>query len=188
MPLIPKIPRNNKMYNKKITVCKSLLCGYRIFCDYLHPLVNKSNGTVYLHRHIMSIIIGRWIENDEHVHHIDGNILNNQKSNLVLLTRSEHTKLHMGEITYYKFICKYCNKEYISQYKNSTFCSPKCSSCGRKKFNITKEELAKLVWSMPMREAGKLLKVDGNSIKKRCIKLGVQWPPMGYWNSHKYNK
>ena len=49
------------------------------------------------HRYVMEQSMGRKLHRDEHVHHIDGNKLNNDPHNLQVLTASEHTKLHMTE-------------------------------------------------------------------------------------------
>lgn len=46
------------------------------------------------HRKIMSEHLGRKLRSDEIVHHIDGNKSNNEISNLVIMTRAEHAKLH----------------------------------------------------------------------------------------------
>lgn len=48
----------------------------------------------YLHRLIMADALGCGIPSDYHVHHIDGDKLNNDISNLELLSRSEHKSLH----------------------------------------------------------------------------------------------
>lgn len=58
----------------------------------------KLNGKrVDMHRHIMEEHLGRGLTRDEVVHHIDGNPMNNDLSNLVVMSRSEHTKLHMKD-------------------------------------------------------------------------------------------
>lgn len=46
------------------------------------------------HRVVAEAMIGRPLFSDEHVHHIDGNKHNNSPSNLQVMTRSEHLKLH----------------------------------------------------------------------------------------------
>lgn len=52
----------------------------------------------------------------------------------------------------------------------------------KKKFEVTKEELHELVWSMSSIEVGKKFGVSSKAIEKRCKSLGVPKPPPGYWN------
>ena len=49
------------------------------------------------HRKIMRLKLGRPLEESEVVHHKDGNPHNNKPSNLQVMTRSEHTRLHIRE-------------------------------------------------------------------------------------------
>lgn len=53
-----------------------------------------SGRRIYQHRHVMESKLGRRLESNEHVHHIDGDPLNNSPSNLDLLSSSTHAKLH----------------------------------------------------------------------------------------------
>lgn len=72
--------------------------------------------------------------------------------------------------------------------------SIRCNSCNGshrdKKFEVSKEELQKLVSEKPMTEIGKMFGVSSKSIRKRCKKLGViienRCP--GYWEKLKHNK
>ncbi len=49
----------------------------------------------YEHRHVMEELLGRSLDPSEHVHHIDGDPLNNKPSNLFgPLSASDHAKLH----------------------------------------------------------------------------------------------
>jgi HNH endonuclease len=60
--------------------------GYRYICV---------NGVkIAEHRHIVQQREGRKLTSDEVVHHADGNPLNNDPDNLVVLSRSEHQRLH----------------------------------------------------------------------------------------------
>ena len=47
------------------------------------------------HRVVAEQILGRPLNSDEVVHHIDGNVRNNDPSNLRVMTQSEHIKLHL---------------------------------------------------------------------------------------------
>ena len=49
----------------------------------------------YKHRYVMEQYLGRRLRSDEHVHHIDHNRLNNDISNLEILSPEEHGRLHM---------------------------------------------------------------------------------------------
>lgn len=61
-----------------------------------HP---KSNASGYIMEHVlvMESIIGRWLHEDEVVHHINKIRHDNRKENLMLMTFSEHAALHMKE-------------------------------------------------------------------------------------------
>ncbi len=54
----------------------------------------RENGYSPVHRDVARKIVKRDIGPDEVVHHKDGNKLNNKKSNLEVITRSEHYKKH----------------------------------------------------------------------------------------------
>ena len=41
-------------------------------------------------KYLMEVHLGRYLEKDETVHHIDGNPLNNDISNLTVIDRAEH--------------------------------------------------------------------------------------------------
>lgn len=54
--------------------------------------INIDGKQIREHRYIMEQFLGRKLLKNEHVHHIDGNGLNNDINNLELLTNSEHQK------------------------------------------------------------------------------------------------
>lgn len=63
-----------------------------------HKSVVESFGRkVRYHRFIMEQKLGRKLERNEIVHHIDGNKHNNELDNLMLLSSSEHAKLHFNK-------------------------------------------------------------------------------------------
>lgn len=61
-----------------------------------HPNAFK-DGYVLAHRIVMENHLGRILRSNEIVHHIDGNKSNNDISNLMILTQSQHSKLHSIE-------------------------------------------------------------------------------------------
>ena len=52
-------------------------------------------GRQRYHRYLMEEHLDRKLRSKEIVHHIDGNILNNDMSNLRVMTQSEHARMHM---------------------------------------------------------------------------------------------
>lgn len=46
------------------------------------------------HRLIAEDILGRPLDSEEHIHHVDHNGLNNDPSNLVMMSNSDHLRLH----------------------------------------------------------------------------------------------
>lgn len=70
-----------------------LIGGYYYRYIPEHPKSSKM-GYVAEHRHVMENKIGRYLEKDEVVHHINENKLDNNIENLELLTVSQHSRLH----------------------------------------------------------------------------------------------
>jgi len=66
--------------------------GYVYIYRPRHPNATKQN-TVLLHRLVMEKHIGRYLERNEVVHHVDGDLSNNQIENLELFSKnSEHLR------------------------------------------------------------------------------------------------
>ena len=59
-----------------------------------HSRESDENGYELAHRMIMAKKIGRQLTFNEHVHHINGNKQDNTPENLMLLTNSEHQRVH----------------------------------------------------------------------------------------------
>lgn len=49
-------------------------------------------------------------------------------------------------------------------------------------FQLSREQLHKLVWSMPMQRLAKHVGISDVAIAKHCRKLGIPLPQRGYWN------
>jgi len=165
-------------YHKKIIIKNEKTIGYQYFLDKEHPLA-LSEGKVYLHRHIASLKIGRWLLSSEHVHHIDGNKKNNNPDNLEIKSASEHAREHLLE----RFIkndfgtinlnCDFCkktilkNKSNINKYKHH-FCSQKCANFFNKRSGPPKMEILykAISNSGSISEVSKKYNVSFNTIKK----------------------
>jgi hypothetical protein len=60
-------------------------------------VVIRVNGKqVREHRYVMEQHLGRKLDKHEHVHHINGNAIDNRIENLQVLTNSEHQKLELS--------------------------------------------------------------------------------------------
>lgn len=103
-----------------------------------HPKAN-TNGYYPLHRVVMENKIDRNLLPGEDVHHKDENKSNNASDNLEVLTKSEHSKIHIKEVEKIKLICPNCQKEFeikpheyrLRKKRNKSkevYCSRNCGS------------------------------------------------------------
>ena len=58
-----------------------------------HPKSTK-DGYIMEHILVMEAVLGRWLKDNECVHHINGKRDDNRKENLMVMTKSEHMSLH----------------------------------------------------------------------------------------------
>lgn len=65
-------------------------------------------------RYLMEEHIGRKLDSDEHVHHIDGDRENNDISNLEVISKEDHIKYHSDEMRSepQEFTCPRCGKKF----------------------------------------------------------------------------
>jgi|AGFS01.1.fsa_nt_gi HNH endonuclease. len=156
--------------------------GYYYVYDPTHEMANAS-GKVYVHRYVAQQHYGIKLTTNLHVHHIDENKLNNDPSNLQILTESEHTALHSnGSVT--ELECKICKKIFSFWTSDMrTYCSVDCyiNDPSRKKFEVSADELQMLVYNYPVTKIAEIFGVSDVAIHKRCNKLGVTKMPRGYF-------
>jgi hypothetical protein len=77
-------------------------CNVNHYKGANHPLYRTGkiengysfSGSKADHRTVAERALGRSLKSDEVVHHVDGNKLNNQPPNLIVMTRAAHQKLH----------------------------------------------------------------------------------------------
>lgn len=167
-------------------VVKDKTLGYLYFMDQSHPLSDKK-GRVWHHRHVASEKIGRLVRADEIVHHLDENRSNNDPDNLEVMTNTEHARRHAAEKGFCSVAakCEVCGTEYtikqsIYNQRNKQTCGRACYDASTRRFDVTADELRRLVWSMPTTAVAKQLGVSDVAVGKRCKILGIKKPPPGH--------
>lgn len=180
---------NPKSYDKVFVLKKDKTLKYDYFMDKEHPLADKK-GRVYYHRHVYSLKINKWVDASYHVHHKDEIRDNNHPDNLEIKSPSMHIRTHLKErgYTLKKYIkCKNCESFFWS-ISGTVFCSVKCMGLKHRLFEISKEELERLVWDNPVTKIAEGFNVSDVAIGKRCKVLGIKKPPRGYWAKVYANK
>lgn len=140
----------------------------------------------YEHRVIAKELIGRELQDNEEVHHLDRNKSNNTPSNLIVLEKNQHAKLHKWldkniVIPKPKYIlnksnrCLNCEKPIE---KDEKYCSDSCYREATKK-NISsitdKDMLIYLIKNNSLVKVGKILGISDNGVRKRCVSLGIDY-------------
>lgn len=159
--------------------------GYRALHIPDHPQALKTPkmyGWVYEHRVIAEDMLGRPLYDDEEVHHLDEDKLNNHPENLLVLPGSQHMKLHgwlkrlgIDPKNYPTKLCQCCGNV-ISRVLIS-YCGPECAALGRRTVTRpSKEQLTLDVTVMSLVKTGEKYGVSDNSIRKWCRSYGIAIP------------
>ena len=103
--------------------------GYEYFYD---------KKKVFTHRKVAEEILGRKLKKNEVVHHLDHNKLNNDKNNIVILTRADHARLHIfpelelkiqedgtHKVVPFTKVCSVCGDEFRT-FSKKLFVCDKC--------------------------------------------------------------
>jgi hypothetical protein len=90
------------------------------------------------HRYVMAHLLGRPLTSKEIVHHKDENKRNNEPSNLEIVLKKDHAKLHAKGRTMTDIICSGCGCIYKRELRNHSckvksgqknfYCSRSCAS------------------------------------------------------------
>lgn len=159
--------------------------GYLLFYCPGHPLAAQ-NGMVSLHRHLMSVHLGRWLSPKEYIYFKNGDPKDVRIENLEVISGAELLRRNVRVHRAAKVlkVCPVCNTEFevhASIASRRRHCSQKCALEANAKLTISPEELKELVWQMPTTHIAEELGVSDKAIEKRCKKFGIAKPPRGYW-------
>lgn len=178
--------------------------GYITVCvpTYPRPSSVGDNGWQYEHIFLKELELGRFLNSDECVHHLDGNKTNNLLSNLIVLSYADHIRIHKwidagkaySNTSEKVYRCVACNT--IVKTKQNKYCSIECmariTSYNRRvtidnslpnKLIMNKETLIDLLTKHKnFSTVGKLFGVSDNAIRKWCKKFNIS-ASTSYWRS-----
>ncbi len=173
-------------YTRPITHTNNIN-GYVYFMDKNHPLATKV-GMVYMHRHVLSLKVGRWLRRAEHAHHINGNKKDNSPDNLEIVSESVHTSRHGIERATRKCLilrvvrcCDKCGSKYRMTHGSSRFCSLSCYRKSCKTSTLDVEVIHKEVMEAPLMHVAKKYNMSGSGMKKFCSRNYIATPKRGHW-------
>ncbi len=112
---------------------------------------SRNRQTLYEHRLVMENIINRKLSPNEHVHHINGNKMDNNPSNLEVLTNKEHSAKHHPKKEIHPKKCPTCLKIFNPSINKIKYCSSKCACFGRRKVERPSLEDLKILVSQSNR-------------------------------------
>lgn len=150
---------------------------YKMICIHDHPRADE-NGMIAEHIVMAEKKLGRYLKDNETVHHIDGNKKNNNPNNLMVFeTRTDHTLYHHGGVAYekgdvwickrikVKAICESCGKVFIlpngRKIRGHIYCSHECAYNAQVKINTGIDDVI-----------AELHRCNGN-FTKASVKFGV---------------
>lgn len=161
-----------------------------------HPNATQ-NGYVQEHRIVAEQIVGRVLDQDEAVHHIDRNTENNSIENLmVFASRRDHNAFHLGAPAWsddgliwhassvlHTSECQYCGKKFLVPKGGRKFCSTECMENAKK--NISEERITEIQRALyecngNFSKAARLFGVSSSGIAKLLKTHGLKYRSQDY--------
>lgn len=157
--------------------------GYKMIYMPTHHRAD-STGCVYEHIIVAEKKLKRNLKDGECVHHLNEIRNDNREENLIVFkTRADHTAFHKGceillegdvyiALMYENNICSICGsyKDY-----HAKFCIQCSRVASRKVERPSKDELFKLISTMPFTRIATLYNVSDNAIRKWCKSYGLPY-------------
>ena len=181
--LFVNIARDSETYMVDLSGLKRYINkGYYEYYLPDHHLANKA-GFVYEHQIIAEDKLGRDLNTEEVVHHLDMDKMNNSPENLIVFkNNSEHISFHHGcdielqgdvyvSLTHENLICPLCGKH---KTRKAGICL-ECYRIKHSKHIPSKKELFDLLLKHNMSQIGRMYGVSGNAVKKWCLKYGLPY-------------
>lgn len=159
-----------------------MLNGYRVLYRPNHPntmIAPNWEGWVYEHIYIVEKYNNVTLKSNEVVHHLDGIKDNNRLSNLLVLDRGAHMKLHewldknipFGTLSNEIKHCEVCGE--TLQFKQKIGCSPEHGDIARQKVDRPSEkDLIELLTYNSYTYVANLYDVSDNAVRKWVKKYG----------------
>jgi len=169
-----------------------ILNGYRVLYVGEHPAsMTSSNWEGYVYEHILVAErhLGRSLHSDEEVHHLNGNRADNAIENLLVLLKSQHTKLHNwlrdgapgGELLGMNRVnsgepkaARYCSVcDGALTHQQMLTCSRKCDAVSRQKEPPSREALEQELESMSIYAIRNKYRVSDRTVYKWMATYGL---------------
>lgn len=147
--------------------------GYMLIYKPKHHRAN-SRGYVLEHVLVAELKYGREISNTEDVHHVDENKLNNHPDNLIVLSPSEHMRLH--RLNGKEIECKKCEKLfYKNQYEidkyTRHYCSKECYTMDNQLLDKTDDEWIEIFKNTTVSEFARKHNLKRTTVQDKKNKL-----------------
>jgi len=179
--------------SNELAIKVRILNGYRVIYMPDHPSSMKCEnwlGWVYEHIYFAEQSLGRQLHKDEVVHHLNGIREDNRCSNLLILTKSQHARLHSWLEAGAPFeksngengmnsgkskgvpVCKVCGL--TLQTDQSIYCSTKCNALDKRIVERpSKGTLAEELKTTSMLALGRKYNVSDNAVRKWAKSYGL---------------